>query len=361
MVRIAIVSLIYKSPRLADWVYQSAMEFTPMLRRGEAEFFFVANDATDECLRHIEDCGYKHIVVRNPRRSSDELFRMGYGAPEHMHRVYRAYNAGIIRSSAKILVLVNSDNYFSTDWLENLEKYSSPTAVVTSRLVEPGHPRYGVFPDAVVSDFGATPDDFDREGFLRFVEKSKLTGLVPGGAYMPCMFWRAQAMAAGLYPEGNLAGKSFEDVAAFGDVAFFERLRKAGIRHVTALDSLVYHLKEGEPDEGSSRGRHFPMPQSSLLGRAPVPGGRAEVFVGKSGSITHLETGVVSWHISRVARALQLIGSGFRARYGGIRGFGVSILRPVLPPWAFEALRASWRGARRLSRSGKAGDNSTDP
>ena len=41
MLKVSIVSLIYQSARLADWVHESVHNFTPMIARGQAEFFFV--------------------------------------------------------------------------------------------------------------------------------------------------------------------------------------------------------------------------------------------------------------------------------------------------------------------------------
>ena len=335
MVRIAILSPIYRSPKLADWIHGSVNEFTPMVKRGEAEFTFIANDPTEECLRHLEARSYKHIVVRNPARSDEELFQMGYGAPEYMHRVYRAYNEGIRQTGSEIVVLVNSDNYFSQDWLENMEKYLSPRVVVTSRLVEPGHPRHGVFPDAIEAAFGGSVDSFDRRGFLDFAERVKETGLVPGGAYMPGMMYREAAMKVGLYPEGNLAGKSFERVRAYGDVAFFDRLRKAGIRHVTALDSVVYHLKEGEKDDQIDSTKDAGTSKKPRAGSRVPSTRRPNVVVQRVNGQVTLGAGTF---------VLSLEEAGKRIRRVPLSP--VELARTVLPGWAFRALRAVWRRAR---------------
>ena len=57
------------------------------------------------------------MVNVNRRYSDDELFALGYGAPEYMSRVYRGYNEGIRAAAGDYVVLINSDNYFSPDWL----------------------------------------------------------------------------------------------------------------------------------------------------------------------------------------------------------------------------------------------------
>jgi len=252
LVSISIASLIYKSKKYADWVHGSIHEFTPLVTKGEAEFFFVANDPTEDLLAHLRQRGYKHYVNYNPKRTDEELFKMGYGAPEYIHRVYRGWNEAIMRAAGGTVVLVNSDNYFSPDWLENLLKYLCTKTIVCSKLVERMHPEHGIFPRAYHGEFGSHPDDFDKENFLRLCERVKTTGLQFGGAYMPCAFYKQVAIDVGLYPEGNLAGASFSDVAAYGDQVFFEKLSKAGVRQVTAMDSIVYHTKEGEMDAPNS-------------------------------------------------------------------------------------------------------------
>ena len=249
MVKISIVSLIYCSSKYADWIYESVHRFTPMLATGEAEFFFVANDPTDNLLRHLEEKKYPFFLNRNEKKSDEELFLLGYGAPEYIHRVYRGFNIGIEKSRGEIVVLLNSDNCASSDWLENLLKYLGPNTIVSSQLAERAHPKYGVFPGAYHCEFGNHPDNFNEPEFLAFVERFKMTGIVEGGAYMPCAIYRENAIKVGMYPEGNIAGINFEDIVECGDERFFHSLSKAGITHVTALDSIMYHFKEGEMDD----------------------------------------------------------------------------------------------------------------
>ena len=246
---VSISSLIYRSAQYADAVYGSLHEFTPMLRSGDAEFTFVANDATPKLLRHLEERGYHHVVQENPRRSEAELFASGYGKPEYIHRVYRGWNRAIREARGNIVVLVNSDNLFSPNWLESLLEHVSGRAIVCSQLVERKHPGCRLFPGAYRGDFGTSPADFDKEAFLTSCQRMRRPGTRSGGAYMPCAFLKSTAEAVGGYPEGNLAGRSFDEIAEYGDRTFFKRLAHIGVLHVTALDSLVFHFKEGEMKE----------------------------------------------------------------------------------------------------------------
>lgn len=249
MVEITIVCLIYKSKRLAEALYDSIVEYTPMLASGQAEFFFIANDPTEEAMEYLESKNIPHFVNMNEPLSNEKLFSMGVGAPEYMRRVYQGYNLGILKAKGQKVVLINSDNFFSRDWLENLLKYSDYQKVVCSTLVEPGQGKIGVFPYAIEKDFGRTLDDFKEAEFEEFAEKNSKTGYTTGGAYMPCLLYKDIAVLAGLYPEGNLAGKSFDEVSRFGDEYFYDRLKEFGVEHITAKDSIVYHLKEGEKSE----------------------------------------------------------------------------------------------------------------
>lgn len=246
MLKVSIVSLIYQSAGLADWVHDSVHKFTPMIARGEAEFFFVANDPTVALLDHLRLRGYQHVVNVNQRYTDDELFALGYGTPEYMSRVYRGYNEGVRQAKGDYVVLVNSDNYFSPDWLENLLKYSDRSRVISSTLVERNHPTFSVFPGALHGEFGGTVETFDETAFLAFAARVKKTGVEKGGAFMPTLLHRDIAIEAGLYPCGNIAGDSFERVAKYGDEAFFDVLNSLGVSHYTSLDSISYHLKEGE-------------------------------------------------------------------------------------------------------------------
>ncbi len=255
MVRISIICLIYKSIKLMDAVYESAMKYTPMLRNGEAEFIFVANDPTDSVVKHLAEKKYNFVINRNKHYTEEELFQMGYGVPEYINRVYKGYNQGILQAKGDRIVLINSDNFFSPDWLENLLKYSSFKKVITSQLIERCHEKFSVFPGAIEHNFGDCVENFKENEFVDFTYKVRKTGLKKGGAYMPALMYRDAAIYAGLYPEGNIAGETKEEIVRFGDEKFYDKLSDMGIEHYTALDSIVYHLKEGEREaEGETCG-----------------------------------------------------------------------------------------------------------
>jgi glycosyltransferase involved in cell wall biosynthesis len=220
-----------------------------MIKSGDAEFFFVANDPTDVVVSHLAGKKYPFIININKKFTEEELFAKGYGIPEYMNRVYKGYNQGILHARGERVVLINSDNYFSPDWLENLIKYSDMKKVISCTLVERSHEKFGVFPGAIEHNFGSNAENFKEDEFIDFTYKFKKTGLRSGGAYMPSLLYKDVAMYAGLYPEGNIASESKDVIRRYGDEEFFDRLAKIGVKHFTAKDSISYHLKEGERED----------------------------------------------------------------------------------------------------------------
>lgn len=249
---ISISSLIYRSPTYADSLYNSLMATTPEIARGDAEFFFVANDPSADLLAHLDAMDYPFRFHSNPMLTEEELFARGIGWPEYMHRVYRAMNFSIEASRGDVLVFVSSDHRFTPGWLTKLLAVWTPDMALTPLTVEPGPNVFGPHLTglgAVMSDCGRSPVDFDEDRFLALAAEIREDELFSGGVYIPLVIARDRAIAAGMYPEGNIAGQTFREVKDYGDRVFFRRLREIGVRHVTYKGSVVYHFNEGEKNE----------------------------------------------------------------------------------------------------------------
>jgi len=257
---ISIFSLIYRSTKYIDALYDSIIRHTPDIRQGNAEFFFVANDATDLVKSHLIDNDIPHYICDNDYVPLPQMQAQGFAHPEYMRRVYRGYNFGVDRCQGDVIVPVNSDHLFAPHWLENLVRHVSETTVPSSLLVEPGHPDHGLFPHAIAGDFGRSPEAFREDAFIQHVESIATPDTRPGGAYMPSAFMKEMLLRAGCWPEGNLAvppNNQYQAIAqpgspysiAYADKVLFYNLQQLGVAHITALDSIVYHIKEGEKDE----------------------------------------------------------------------------------------------------------------
>jgi hypothetical protein len=245
---ISIGCLIYRSTKFADSTWESLHEFTPHLHDRRARFFFVANDATPELKEHLRKKGYPFVCQENKHLTMDQLQRLGFGPPDYMHRVYRGWNRAILESEEQ-MVLISSDTMFSPGWLEGLERVWDTNKVVCARYVEPPLPQGGVgyyvegYPNVYERNFGNHPDNFKKEEFLQFRRYVTRRTQEHGSTYGSFMLSRSKAIEIGLYPEGNL------QPWIPGDRIFFERLANIGVEHLDALDSIVYHFREGEMNE----------------------------------------------------------------------------------------------------------------
>jgi hypothetical protein len=102
----------------------------------------------------------------------------------------------------------------------------------------------------ISKNFGRNPKEFINSE-LDFIEYAKNIS-IPGGAelgglFMPCAISKHVFLESGGYPEGNI--KNPDGSMTSGDKYFFDSLnKKYGLRQITAMDSIVYHIQEGEKD-----------------------------------------------------------------------------------------------------------------
>lgn len=251
MDKISIICLIYKSVNYADFVYDNIHKYTPEIECGDAEFFFVANDATEEVISHLEKMKYNYHINNNEILTENQLFNMGYAYPEYISRVYKGYNFGIKLAKNPIIVLINSDNAFSDNWLGNLLNKLNDNIVVSSRMIQPHHrfrnPKNGTICELL--DFGKTLGGFDENKFIEKADILKTNTVSAGNSFMPLMLYKKQAELVGYYPEGNLHNGSYSEISITGDHAFINKLERHNICHITSNDSIVYHFQEGEKYE----------------------------------------------------------------------------------------------------------------
>lgn len=240
MVKVSIACLIYRSINYLKFVKKSIEEHTPMLKTGDAEFFFVCNNATDEVKKYLKDNNITHVIFETGPEPQPKY-------PKNIGYIYQAWNTGVMKAKGDVVVLVNSDMAFSRNWLENMLNKLDMSKVITSRLVESGKIP-SIFPHTIVNNFGRKPDEFRKEDFEMFAESVKINMICDGGTFMPIAIAKDNFIKAGGYPEGNRILEDGRQIS--GDqIFFYERLGKLGIKHYTSMDSLVYHIQEGEVSE----------------------------------------------------------------------------------------------------------------
>lgn len=249
MVRISIACLIYKSTRWLQFVYDQVRRHTDLVAL-DAEFYFVANDACPAVLEYLQTHQIPHYVHENTPLQRQEWY---------INNVYRAWNTACRRARGEYVVLINSDMAFTPGWLDRLMAHDAPGRMVTSRLVERGILQSGQY--GIECNFGNVPTDYQETAFLNYarsiVPVSPAPVLYPGGLYMPMWIRREDLERVGYYPEGNPLRGSNMDQPVYatreqagqcisGDRVLVEKLRRIGVEHWTAFDSVVYHFQEGE-------------------------------------------------------------------------------------------------------------------
>lgn len=243
--KVSIACLIYRSIPYLEFVKKGIEENTPMLKTGEAEFYFVVNKGSGTLEQNFN-------VIKYLKENNIPLYILETEPqppyPQNIGHIYASWNFAVERARGEIIVLINSDMYPAKDWLENLIKRLDKNKVVSSLLVESGKIP-SLLPHTVVKNFGRTPDAFQQEKFEQFAELLKEDTEQPFGSFMPLAIHKENFINAGGYPEGNRVLPDGRQIS--GDwIFFYERLASLGITHTTSFDSIIYHVQIGESQEG---------------------------------------------------------------------------------------------------------------
>src|SRR5258708_1828072 len=261
----SIVCLIYKSVEWLDFVYKQVLKYTDMK---DKEFFFIANDATPEVLAYLKNNYIPHYIWDNTEDNKKEWY---------INNVYRAWNFGAKQAKGDFVVFINSDMAFSTDWFENLLKWYNGKNCITSRLVESGKLKSGLY--GIEKNFGRSVTTYQEEAFQEYTKTIQKEEVKDSGLFMPLFIQKEQFLLVEGYPEGNI--KPGSDIflpkiadqgeqCISGDVVLMEKLKSKGIYHQTSFDSIVYHFQEGEMDSkkagGISQNKHIAICNDFISG-----------------------------------------------------------------------------------------------
>lgn len=255
---VSIFAVVYRSIEYAEHISDAVRRYTPELSNGQAEFFLVANSPTPKLGTWLDSSGIPFVKFSYVGEESE----MDCG-PEYLRSVYAAYNFGLSRAKNDAVVMLNSDMVPAPGWLSALLETYDGSNLVSPILVEPFHPRHGVFPGAIAADFGSTPKMFDYHGWEQFVSAQPDTS--PGELkppYMPVLVSKSRFLREGGFPEGNK--RQPDGTCRAADELFYEALATHGMEHrLSRVPAFVYHFKEGEKrTEGAFRFFSFTLPRA---------------------------------------------------------------------------------------------------
>ena len=243
---IEIVSLIYKSVDYLKMIIEQLTSGNNEVEGWSVTYRIIANDANQEVLDYLKEHDVNYTIYNDPTPNDF-----------YLNRVYRCWNYGAETSKSSNICFVNSDMVFSKDWLTNLLTHHDGANIPCSRLVESGKMRSGMH--GTSKYFGNHPKNIDYTAWEIWVSENSNDHISLSGLYMPCIFETEKFVESGGYPEGNIFDENGKLVAGYpndrpvllsGDAFYFINLeKKYSMKHITVLDSLVYHIQEGEKDE----------------------------------------------------------------------------------------------------------------
>jgi GT2 family glycosyltransferase len=160
-----------------------------------------------------------------------------YVNPELGKKLYgigKAYDYCIEKATTDIFMIFHADMMLGKDADYHAYKHlTQKTVVCATRIEPPLHPNAG---EKILRDFGVWPEDFTKEAFDSFVEKSikEYEGKITEGVFAPWMMYKEEFLALGGHDPIFHSAREDSDV--------FNRMLLAGYTFKQPWQSLVYHL-----------------------------------------------------------------------------------------------------------------------
>jgi len=139
-----------------------------------------------------------------------------------------AVNTLAKKSDSEFIGFINDDVVFSPDWDKNVLSWLKDDVIICPDLLE-----------AQMSDFGKTPEEFNEEAFVKYVEEKSEHRLEP-------KHWGLWFMKRELFFKNGLHDLNYKPYG-MEDIDFYMRLKKnfPDVRIYVAHDFILYHFVAG--------------------------------------------------------------------------------------------------------------------
>lgn len=234
-----IIGLIFKSLDYLDLLESQLKNDFCKAEGWNIAVRIVANDANEKILNKLKNLNINYSIYKDSKPND-----------YYLNRVYRCWNYCGLTSRYDNICFVNSDMVFTKDWISNLLKHHDGINIPTSRLIESGKMPSGIH--GISIDCGKSAKQIDYNKLSQVSKSISENKILEKGLYMPCIFEKSRFLESGMYPEGNIYRDGVGTLNGFvqsGDDWYFKKLETLyNMKHITAFDSLVYHIQEGEKD-----------------------------------------------------------------------------------------------------------------
>lgn len=144
----------------------------------------------------------------------------------------RATNLGVYNASKDLILIVNDDNVFPTEWDIRLESQYQPGAVYSPNQIEPIP---SIFSQFIIENLGRDPKTFDLDNFRLFEQKTRKFGKNETGSTLPIFISKKDYLRVGGWDESYPGSWVV-------DCEFFMKCNMNGIKSIRLYDVLFYHF-----------------------------------------------------------------------------------------------------------------------
>lgn len=209
---ISVIIPTYREPEVLDLCLRSCIEG----QTNKNEIIVVVDGYYDE-NKEVLDKYKGHIAILNLETNQG---------------LSRATNLGVYNASHDLILIVNDDNVFPSDWDTRLESQYQPGAVYSPNQIEPTP---SIFSQFIIQDLGRDPKTFDLEAFRVFeVNNSKMVKDI-NGSTLPIFMSKKDYLRVGGWDE-SYPGHWVVDCE------FFMKCNLNGIGSIRLYNVAFYHF-----------------------------------------------------------------------------------------------------------------------
>jgi glycosyltransferase involved in cell wall biosynthesis len=209
---ISVIIPTYKEPEVLDLCLKSAVEG----QINKNEIIVVVDGFYDE---------NKHILDKY----KDDISVLDLGQNVGLAR---ATNLGVYNALHELILIVNDDNVFPSEWDVRLESQYRPGAVYTPNQIEPIP---SIFHQFTINNLGRDPKTFDLEAFRVFeVNNSKMVTDI-NGSTLPIFMSKQDYLKVGGWDESYPGGWVV-------DCEFFMKCNMNGVGSIRLYNVNFYHF-----------------------------------------------------------------------------------------------------------------------